>query len=568
MRRGRRLKIGVAVALVAINACRPTARPPVPSGESVVSVTPAAPAESRPSSPAAASPSAASPSAASRTRPARPIVSAEAPPLAREFRGVWVASVANIDWPSKRTLSTAEQQAELITLLDRAVALKLNAVLFQIRPAADALYASKIEPWSEYLTGAQGRAPVPFWDPLEFAIKEAHARHLELHAWFNPYRARHTDAKSPLSATHIARTNPSLVKPYAGYLWMDPGEPAVRARTLRVVLDVVQRYDVDGIHIDDYFYPYPENDKRGREIPFPDDRSWKRYRREGGTLTRADWRRRNVDLLVQALDEGVHKTKPWVRFGVSPFGIWRPGYPTQVRGFDAFEKLYADARKWLREGWVDYFTPQLYWPTTKREQAYPALLDWWVSENVQGRHMWPGNFTSRAGGAGSGAFSVGELVEQIRVTRAQPGATGNVHFSMKSFLNNQAGMNDALLVGPYAAPALVPATPWLKAAAPPLPSVRVSDSPGGTRLLLRTSGTAVPWQYAIRLRTDTAWITVVVSGTTTSWAIPKGTSPTAVSVVSLNRVGTESAPVAVSLVSRTGAAGSPTAPARGRSHAP
>ncbi len=567
MRHSDRVFAGAMVVMWAVLACRPTAPPP----------TPADPMPSAPARPAAARPEPTRPtpvstpgrSASALPARLRPVVSAVAPPLAREFRGVWVASVANIDWPSKRTLSTAEQQAELIALLDRAAALKLNAVLFQIRPAADALYASKIEPWSEYLTGAQGRAPVPFWDPLAFAITEAHARNLELHAWFNPYRARHTDAKSPLSRTHIARTHPSLVKPYAGYLWMDPGEPAVRARTMRVVLDVVKRYDVDGVHIDDYFYPYPENDRRGRAIVFPDDRSWKRYVREGGTLGRADWRRRNVDLLVQALDEGVHKSKPWVRFGISPFGIWRPGYPTQVRGLDAYEKLYADARKWLREGWVDYFTPQLYWPTTKREQAYPALLDWWVGENVMGRHLWPGNFTSRAGGVGSGAFSVGELVEQIRVTRLQNGATGNVHFSMKSFLTNQAGMNDTLLVGPYATPALVPATPWLKAAAPPLPTVRLNETPTGTRLLLRTTGGAVPWQYAIRLRTDTAWITMVVSGSTTSWAIPKGTSPTSLSVVSLNRVGTESSPVTVTFPSRTGAAtGALSTPARGRSDAP
>ncbi len=560
--------LGAVLVLSVVIGCRPTAAVPPPVDPAPASIARPAGVEPAPERPTSERPTpVAMPGRSAPPTPvrARPVVSADAPPLTREFRGVWVASVANIDWPSKRTLSTAEQQAELLALLDRAAALKLNAVLFQIRPAADALYASKIEPWSEYLTGAQGRAPVPFWDPLEFAIKEAHARNLELHAWFNPYRARHTDAKSPLSSTHIARTNPSLVKPYAGYLWMDPGEPAVRARTLRVVLDVVQRYDVDGVHIDDYFYPYPENDRRGRAIPFPDGPSWTRYVREGGTLSRADWRRRNVDLLVQALDEGVHKAKPWVRFGISPFGIWRPGYPTQVRGFDAYEKLYADARKWLREGWVDYFTPQLYWPTTKREQAYPALLDWWVGENVLGRHMWPGNFTSRAGGVGSGAFSVGELVEQIRVTRLQDGATGNVHFSMKSFLTNQAGMNDTLLVGPYATPALVPATPWLKVAPPPLPTARVAETPTGTRLLLRTVGSAVPWQYAIRLRTDTAWITMVVSGSTTSWAIPKGTSPTALSIVSLNRVGTQSPPVTVPFPSRTGAAGSPSTPARGRS---
>ena len=547
---------GALLALSTVFGCRSTA--PIP--------TPTEPATSaRPEPTRANAPGRMAPATPARVRP---VVSAEAPPLAREFRGVWVASVANIDWPSKRTLSTAEQQAELIALLDRAAALQLNAVLFQIRPAADALYASKIEPWSEYLTGAQGRAPVPFWDPLAFAITEAHARNLELHAWFNPYRARHTDAKSPLAKTHIARTNPSLVKPYAGYLWMDPGEPAVRARTLRVVLDVVKRYDVDGIHLDDYFYPYPATDKRGRAIAFPDDRSFKRYRAKGGTLKRPDWRRRNVDLLVEELHSGIHKAKPWVRFGISPFGIWRPGFPAQVRGFDAYEQLHADARKWLREGWVDYFTPQLYWPTTRREQAYPALLEWWVGENVMGRHMWPGNFTSRAGGVGSGAFSVSELVEQIRVTRLQEGATGNVHFSMKSFLTNQAGMNDSLLVGPYAAPALVPATPWLKAPPPPLPTARLAETAAGTRLVLRTVGTAVPWQYAIRLRTDTAWITMVVSGSTTSWAIPTGTSPTSLSVVSLNRVGTESPPVSVTFPTRTGVSGSRSTPARGRVDAP
>ncbi|MDQ8168244.1 MAG: family 10 glycosylhydrolase [Gemmatimonadota bacterium] len=553
IRRGDRVFMRAALVVSAMLACRAPAPAPAPAP-----AVPSARPEPTPSAPAATP-------APVRVRP---VASAEAPPLAREFRGVWVASVANIDWPSKRTLSTAEQQAELIALLDRAVALKLNAVLFQVRPAADALYASKLEPWSEYLTGAQGRAPVPYWDPLAFAITEAHARHLELHAWFNPYRARHTDARSPLAASHIGKTSPKLVKKYGGYLWMDPGEPTVRARTLRVVLDVVKRYDVDGIHIDDYFYPYPENDKRGKEIAFPDDRSFKRYRAEGGTLTRADWRRRNVDLLVEELHAGIHKAKPWVRFGISPFGIWRPGYPAQIRGFDAYNKLHADARRWLREGWVDYFTPQLYWPTTKREQAYPALLDWWVGENVLGRHMWPGNFTSRAGGVGSGAFSVTELVEQIRVTRGQAGATGNVHFSMKSFLTNQAGMNDTLRAGPYAQTALVPASPWLAAPAPAVPSARLAPGGGVPRLLLRAGkGPSAPWQYAIRLRTDTAWITMLVSGSTTSWPIPDGTEPTALSVVSLNRVGTESAPVLIPIPTRTSSRASPF-PARGRSDAP
>jgi uncharacterized lipoprotein YddW (UPF0748 family) len=297
--------------------------------------------------------------AARRAEVPKPVISADAPPVLREFRGVWVATVGNMDWPSKRTLSTAEQQQELRTLFDRAEALKLNAVIFQVRPAADALYASSLEPWSEFLTGTQGKRPQPFWDPLAFAIAEAHARGIELHAWFNPYRAGFVRGKSPAASSHIRRTSPTLVKKYGSYLWMDPGEAAVRARTVKVIVDVVKRYDVDGIHLDDYFYPYPESDRRGRVLPFPDATSYAKYRKTGGKLDRADWRRENVNTLVRQLHDTVHATKPWVRFGISPFGIWRPGYPQQIRGFDAYEKLYADARKWLREGWVDYFTPQL-----------------------------------------------------------------------------------------------------------------------------------------------------------------------------------------------------------------
>lgn len=477
------------------------------------------------------------------------VASAEAPALLREFRGVWVASVANIDWPSKRTLTTAQQQAELIALFDRAVALRLNAIVFQVRPAADALYESKIEPWSEYLTGTQGKRPDPFWDPLAFAIKEAHARNLELHAWFNPYRARHTDAKSPLAKRHIAKTDPSLVKTYGRYLWMDPGEAAVRSRTVKVVLDVVKRYDVDGVHIDDYFYPYPENDRRGKAVPFPDTRSYQRYRAKGGTLTRDDWRRRNVDLLVEELSTKVHEAKPWVRFGISPFGIWRPGFPAEVRGFDAYAALYADARKWLREGWVDYFAPQLYWPTTARAQPYPALLAWWASENIRERHLWPGNFTSLAGGRGSTAFPVSELLEQIRVTRGQPGASGNIHFSMKSFLTNQAAMNDSLAGGPYADVALPPASPWLKAPTPPLPRPAIGTQDGVRTLQLNKRGRAIPWQWVVRLRTDTAWITMLLPGSADRWTVPASLAPTAVTVSSVNRVGVESVPVTVPLVS-------------------
>jgi uncharacterized lipoprotein YddW (UPF0748 family) len=213
------------------------------------------------------------------------------PPIAREFRGVWVASVANIDWPSKPGLTAWQQKAELIAILDRAVELNLNAILLQVRPAADALYDSPYEPWSAYLTGVEGRAPEPYYDPLRFAVAEAHARGLELHAWFNPYRARHPSAKSPHARTHISITHPEFVRTYGKYEWMDPGDPAVIRQTLRVMLDVVKRYDVDGIHIDDYFYPYPEIGKDSVAIPFPDSSSYAAYTKKGGRLARDDWRR-------------------------------------------------------------------------------------------------------------------------------------------------------------------------------------------------------------------------------------------------------------------------------------
>ncbi len=209
------------------------------------------------------------------------------PPIPRELRAVWIATVDNMDWPSRGGLPAEEQQRELLAILDKCVQLRMNAIVLQVRPAADALYRSEIEPWSEVLSGEMGRAPEPYYDPLAFAIAEAHKSGLELHAWINPYRARYSMTR-PASANHVSRTNPELVRKYGSYLWMDPGDPRVRDRTTRVVLDIVRRYDIDALHMDDYFYPYKES-QRGREIPFPDDATYARYRRGGGTMTREDW---------------------------------------------------------------------------------------------------------------------------------------------------------------------------------------------------------------------------------------------------------------------------------------
>ena len=312
------------------------------------------------------------------------------PPAPREFRAAWVATVANIDWPSRRGLSSAAQQEEMRVLLDRAVALKLNAIILQVRPCADALYSSELEPWSEYLTGTQGQAPVPFYDPLALWINEAHARGLELHAWFNPFRARLGEGKSAPSPLHVSQSRPQWVKAYGNQLWMDPSEPAAAAHSVAVVLDVLKRYDVDGIHLDDYFYPYPvpQGDDAKIELDFPDQSMWQRYVEGGGTLARDDWRRSHVDALVQRLNTSIHQVKPWVRFGISPFGIGRPDLrPAGIQGFSQYHKLYADVERWLQAGWLDYLVPQLYWPIDQKEQAFVPLLDYWHRQNTQNRHV-------------------------------------------------------------------------------------------------------------------------------------------------------------------------------------
>jgi len=489
------------------------------------------------------------------------------PPIQRELRAAWVASVANIDWPSKPGLSTWDQQAELIAILNRCVALNLNAVILQVRPAADALYDSPYEPWSEYLTGVEGRAPEPYYDPLAWAIAEAHKRGLELHAWFNPYRARHPSARGAAAQTHIANTHPTLVRTYGRYQWMDPGEPQVRAQTLRVMLDVVKRYDVDGIHIDDYFYPYPEIGPDSQPIPFPDSASYGRYVRRGGTLALNDWRRENVDVLIRDIYRRTKALKPWVKVGISPFGIWRPGNPPEIAGFDAYDKLYADARKWLREGWVDYFVPQLYWPIAQTAQSYPTLLRWWMGENVMGRHIWPGHNASRAAQANT-TWPPDELLEQVRLTR-QANAGGDVHFSMRALMpqntvrrdsvlvgvatqppapTNAAAMADRLRVQLYADPALVPASPWLSKTRPAAPAVRVrTDSSSGEQVARLTPGSQrrVMW-WTVRVFDGSAWRSWVLPGDQRQLIVaPRGAARPRVIVTAVDRYGTESAPVDV-----------------------
>ncbi len=396
--------------------------------------------------------------------PMRDTAGIEPPPVPREFRAAWVATVANIDWPTEPGLPPDVQRGEAVAILDRARAMNLNAIILQVRPQCDAFYPSELEPWSYFLTGEQGKPPEPFYDPLSFWIDEAHTRGLELHVWFNPYRAHHPNGE--IGPDSVVRTKPGIALELdGGYWWLDPSRGETKEHSLAVLMDVVRRYDVDGVHFDDYFYPYPAYNNGA---DFPDDDSWNAYVADGGKLPRADWRRMHVNDFVQRVYRGIRREKPHVKFGMSPFGIWRPGYPRSILGFDQYDVLYADARLWLNEGWVDYFTPQLYWPIRQVAQSYPVLLGWWTRENREGRHLWPGLYTSRA----LDVRGVDEIVNQVMVTRGfMPDAPGTVHFSMRALMNNTAGLVDSLVARPYAVPALVPATPWLDDRPPEPPAI-------------------------------------------------------------------------------------------------
>ena len=397
------------------------------------------------------------------------------PEIPREFRGAWVATVDNIDWPSKRDLSTAQQQAELLKIIENAYALHLNALVFQIRPHGDALYPSKLEPWSEYLTGQQGRAPNPMWDPLEFAIKESHARGIELHCWFNPYRANHPSQKGPCCDTHICKTNPECVKSYDRYQWMDPGEKMVQQHSLDVILDVVKRYDVDGVHLDDYFYPYPIYDSSKHKVDFPDGASWTKYVQGGGRLSRGDWRRKNCDDFIEDLYKGIKRIKKTVKFGISPFGIARPNVPAGIKaGVDQYNDLYADAQKWLENGWCDYYAPQLYWAINSPGQPYEQLLKYWIKENKMNRHVWAGLYTSRLDPK-EGNYKTPEIISQIAISRKDQSSEGNIHFSYKALALNNQNIAGALEKGPYAHQAFIPESPWLGDKQPRSPRVVRQD---------------------------------------------------------------------------------------------
>jgi uncharacterized lipoprotein YddW (UPF0748 family) len=438
-----------------------------------------------------------------------PPVDSAPPTVRREMRGLWVATVANIDWPSRKGLSAQQQKRELIDILDRAHDIGFNTIVLQVRPAGDALYRSMYEPWAAWLTGTQGQDPG--YDPLEFAVAEAHARGLQLHAWINPFRAGNTADTAVLAPTHVWNARRDLVRVYGGNLWMDPGDPDSHERSIRAIRDIVERYDVDGIHADDYFYPYQIDDSvTKRVVPFPDDSTYARY---GNGGNRDDWRRENINRFVERMYREVHAVKPHVVVGLSPFGIWRPGNPESVRGLDAFATIYADSRKWLQQGWVDYFVPQLYWAIGARQQSFPVLLDWWVSQSSAKRYVWPGLAAYRVQNNTASAFGMEEMPAQMRIVREKMPEPGEVFFNTKSTLYRLDGRIGESVKSVYQDPAVVPPYRWLDSVPPPAPAIvvdgrRVSAASPDARWWLIHAHVPAHWTWTGRK--PAKWVTQLV----------------------------------------------------------
>jgi uncharacterized lipoprotein YddW (UPF0748 family) len=389
------------------------------------------------------------------------------PPIA-EMRGVWIASIANIDWPSSPLLSPAQQRAEYDSILSVLKSMGMNAVFVQVRPAGDALYKSTLAPWSKYLTGKQGQAPSPEYDPLEYMIKAAHERRMEFHAWLNPYRATTDLDTASLAPTHPLRALSPDRKAqwffkYAGKYYFNPANPLVIKHLENVVRDIVIRYDVDGIHFDDYFYPYPEP---GQSIDDYDQFVANPH----GFNNIYDWRRDNVNRLIESVSKTIRGVKPWVRFGVSPFGVWRnssrdPNGSATNAGMTCYDDLYADVLNWLQKGWIDYVAPQIYWSIGYPPADYRTLVDWW-SKHTYGRQLYIGHAIYKIGNSAlykdPNWNQYDQINRQVELNRITAGINGSLYFSTKPLLKNSLGVQDSLTRSLYRTTALIPPVTTIK----------------------------------------------------------------------------------------------------------
>lgn len=429
----------------------------------------------------------------------------------REFRAMWVASVYNLTYPTSSSLNATQLRAELQAIVDATVSNGLNAIVFQIRPESDALYRSSIEPWSRFLTGTQGRDPGI--DPLDVLVTLAHQRAIEVHAWMNPYRGA-ADTRFTTASNSVTRTLSQHAVRYNNAIVMNPGASEVRSHIVRVVRDVATRYAVDGIHFDDYFYPYPD----AMNTPFPDDELFNAYRMAGGTITdKRAWRRDNVNRMIAETSAAARAARPSIRFGVSPFGIYRPGMPSGINGLDAYNVIACDPLAWVSAGSVDYIAPQLYWPTTQTAQSYNALLPWWA-EQMRGRaYVFAGNDITKIGSSAS--WTLDEFRAQIRTSRASAnrmrGSLGNVFFQGRQILRDTMGIATMLRREFYARPALPP--PLVTARATPEPPSATASASGAITLAHRTPAAIRAWAvYRLNAMTSTWEIDRIVSASTTT----------------------------------------------------
>lgn len=374
-----------------------------------------------------------------------------------EFRGVWIATVENIDWPQRGEINAARQKADFIRLLDMHKKNGMNAVIVQVRPSADAFYASPYEPWSQWLTGVQGKAPSPYYDPLSFMVEEAHKRGMEFHAWLNPYRAVFNINKASIASTHIIKKHPEWFVTYGDKKYFDPSNKEAQKFVIEVVRDIVKRYDIDGIHMDDYFYPYPLPNK-----DFPD---WSAYNRSGTKLSKADWRRSNVDSIIKNIGIVIKKEKPWCKFGISPYSVWR-NKSQDPEGSDTkswqtnYDDLYADVLLWLKKDWIDYVAPQLYNEIGHKSVAFEKLIDWW-SRHSYGKHVYIGHAVYRTTEKRGPWANPDELPNQLKIVRQTPNIQGSIYYSSSSFEKNTFGWGEILRNSFYKVPAAVPPMPWL-----------------------------------------------------------------------------------------------------------
>lgn len=457
------------------------------------------------------------------------------PEVNREFRAAWIATVANINWPSRNNLSSDQQKAEAIKILDLLKDANFNAVIFQARPSADAMYKSDLEPWSYFLTGEIGKAPTPFYDPLDFWITEAHKRGMELHVWLNPYRAHHTTGGPINDQSMVKRMPEQIIKLKNGMYWMDPSDQKTQDHASAVIKDLVKRYDIDAIHIDDYFYPYREYNG-GKD--FPDNKTWSFYQRSGGNLSKADWRRGNVNKFIKRIHDEIKAEKSNVQFGISPFGIWKPGFPEGIKGSSQYDELYADAKLWLNQGWIDYFAPQLYWKN-EGPQSFPALLKWWESENTQKRHLYPGLNTVGMNGVSD---RPAEIVSQINTTRSLlKSNAGTIHYSVDGLSKNLAMYN--VVKNSYRTKALVPTTPWIKAAPLQKPILFVEKSGNDVKIKWNALDNQNVFQWILFAKYGDSWDTDIVEKDVISRNLPStknGKKLNTVALKSVDRLGNES----------------------------